>query len=106
MSDEENKRFSIDIIPYMFVGAGEEAYGRLLPLYLVVGPKSLQVSVANQAEECRCEVVESQDKLEHTFKKPMRTHGNLCVSLITFNLTIWVTCRNRCPSSQNWAQRS
>lgn len=51
MSDEVNKRFSVAIIPYTFVGAGEKVYGRLLPLYLVVGLKLLQVSVANWEEE-------------------------------------------------------
>lgn len=67
MSDEVNKRFSVAMIHYTFVGASEKVYGRLLPLYLVVGLKSLQVSVANWEEEHRCELVESQDKLEHTF---------------------------------------
>lgn len=47
----------------------------------MVGLKLLQVSVVNWEEEYKCEVMENQDKLKHIFKKPMRTHGDLCVPL-------------------------
>lgn len=63
MSNMVNKRFSIAIIPYTFAKAGEEAYGRLLPLYLVMGLKSLQVNVGNWEEKLRCEVGENQRQI-------------------------------------------
>lgn len=64
MSDMANNRFSIEIIiPHMFVGPGAEGYGRLVPLCLVVGSKSLQVNVAHWEEEPRCEVSESQRQI-------------------------------------------
>lgn len=39
MSNMVSKRFSIEIIPYTFAKAGEEADGRLLPLCLVMEPE-------------------------------------------------------------------
>ena len=64
MIDMANNRFSIEIImPHVSVGGGAEGYGRLVPPYLVVGPKSLQVNVANWEEEPRCEVRESQGQI-------------------------------------------
>lgn len=48
MSNTVNKRFSVGIIPCLIVG--EEVSERLLPLGLVVGLKSLQVSAGDWEE--------------------------------------------------------
>ena len=45
-----NKGFSVGIILCTLVGVGGEVYERLLPLRLVVGLKSLQVSVGDWEE--------------------------------------------------------
>lgn len=91
-----NERFSVEITSYTFVGAGEEIYGRLSPLYLVMDLKSLQVNIKNWKEKLKCEVEESQGQI----KKPTKTGTCVCQSS-PLTLTKWMTCRSRCPSSWN-----
>lgn len=50
------------------------------------GLKSLQVSVSNWEEKPGCKVEESQDQLEHSFKKALKSSWNLCASLIPSKL--------------------
>lgn len=80
-----NKRFSIEITSYTFVGSGEEIYGRLSPLYLVMDLKSLQVNINTWKEKLRCEVEESPRQIG-THLQEAHENWNLRVSIITSNL--------------------